>query len=245
MLKFCLIFFYSFLENSYTCAKFSVICNNHIYIPARKPKDWEIFWFLYNNLVSLYFSLDTVFIQTCHRVHSAFFLRFSFSTGIPTSSYFLAASNGGWEARRPDQARKFTRMGAGRLGGQIQLVWSSPLLLQEPGPKRVVGRPKGSYMGVFLPKWRWALSQELTDSAAQQGWCPRSAACNSWCIHHPAVCDGRMFTAATGAGRADGLIWLKNSPKQGLRGLAALSSWCILPTTPLPLLLYIYFYELI
>ena len=26
------------------------------------------------------------------------------------------------------------------------------LLLQEPGPTRVVGRPKGSYMGVFLPE---------------------------------------------------------------------------------------------
>ena len=35
---------------------------------------------------------------------------------------YLAASNRGWEARRPDLARKFTRMGAGRLGGLIQLV---------------------------------------------------------------------------------------------------------------------------
>ena len=80
----------------------------------------------------------------------AFFRRF-FSTGIPTSSYFPAASNrdrenGGWEARRlmgffdwnthfvvffwrrrtgagrPDLAGKFARMGAGRLGGLIQLV---------------------------------------------------------------------------------------------------------------------------
>ena len=54
----------------------------------------------------------------CIRLFSAFF----FSTGIPTSSYFLAASNRGWEARRPDLARKFARMGAGRLGGLIQRV---------------------------------------------------------------------------------------------------------------------------
>ena len=51
-----------------------------------------------------------------------FFFGVFFSTGIPTSSYFLAASNRGWEARRPDLARKFARMGAGRLGGLIQLV---------------------------------------------------------------------------------------------------------------------------
>ena len=42
-----------------------------------------------------------------------------FSTGIPTSSFFLAASNRGWEARRPDLAGKFARMGVGRLGGLI------------------------------------------------------------------------------------------------------------------------------
>ena len=89
------------------------------------------------------------------------------------------------------------------------------------------------YGCLFYLKWRLALNQEISDSAAQQGWCPRSAACNSWCIHHPAVCDGRMCSAGTGAGRADGPIWLKNSPKQGLRGLAALSSWCIHPR-PLP-----------
>ena len=35
--------------------------------------------------------------------------------------------NRGWNARRPDVAGKFARMGAGRLGGLIQLVWSSPL----------------------------------------------------------------------------------------------------------------------
>ena len=102
----------------------------------------------------------------------------------------------------------------------------------------MVGRPKGSYMGVFFYlKWRWALNQEITESAAQQGWCPRSAACNSWCIHHPAVCDGRMCTAGTRAGRADGPIWLKHSPKQGLRGLVALSSWRIHPPPPPSLLL--------
>ena len=128
-------------------------------------------------------------------MHSAFFGVF-FSTGIPTSSYFLAASNMGWEARRPDLARKFARMGAGRLGGlRVLIDWNThfvvfsggfeqglggsaarcswktrknggwearrldpagmitppPLLLQEPGPTRVVGRPKGSYMGIFLP----------------------------------------------------------------------------------------------
>ena len=106
---------------------------------------------------------------------------------------------------------------------------------------RIVGRPKGSYMGVFFYlKWRWTLNQEITYSAAQQGWCPCSAACDSWCIHHPAVCDGRMCTARTGAGRADGTIWLKNSPKQGLRVLAALSSWCIHPPSP-PLLVITWF----
>ena len=31
----------------------------------------------------------------------------------------------------------------------------------------------------FYLKWRWALNQEITGSAAHQGWCPRSAACNS------------------------------------------------------------------
>ena len=51
-----------------------------------------------------------------------FFSAFLFSTGIPTSSYFLASSNRGWEDRRPDLARKFARMGAGTLGGLIQLV---------------------------------------------------------------------------------------------------------------------------
>ena len=45
-----------------------------------------------------------------------------FLTGIPTSSFFLAASNRGWEARRPDLAKKFPKMGAWRLGGLIQLV---------------------------------------------------------------------------------------------------------------------------
>ena len=39
-----------------------------------------------------------------------------------------------------------------------------------------------------------------------------------------------MYT--TGAGRADSPIWLKNLPKQGLSGLAALSSWCIYPLPP-------------
>ena len=43
----------------------------------------------------------------------AFFFGGSFSTGIPTSSYFPAASNRGWEARRPNLAGKFARMGAG------------------------------------------------------------------------------------------------------------------------------------
>ena len=95
------------------------------------------------------------------------------------------------------------------------------------GPSQ--GFPYGCF---FYLKWRWALNQEITDSAAQKGWCPRSAACNSWCIHHPAVCDGRMCTAGTRAGRADGPIWLKHSPKQGLRGLSALSSWCIHPPPP-------------
>ena len=50
--------------------------------------------------------------------HRLFFGGF-FSTGIPTSSYFLAASNGGLEVRRPDLAGKFARTGAERLGGLI------------------------------------------------------------------------------------------------------------------------------
>ena len=92
----------------------------------------------------------------------------------------------------------------------------TPLLLQDPRPTRVVGRPKGSFMGVFsYLKWRWALNHEITDSAAKQGWCPRLAACNSWCIHHPALCDGRMCTAGTGAGRANGLIWLNIRQNRG------------------------------
>ena len=82
------------------------------------------------------------------------------------------------------------------------------------------GPSQGFLYGCLLYlKWRWALNQEITDSAAQQGWCPRSAACNSCCIHHPAVCYGRMCTAGTGAGRADGPIWLKNSPKTGAERL--------------------------
>ena len=147
-----------------------------------------------------------------HHVPSGAFVFFSafFSTGIPTSSYFLAASNRDWEARRPDLARKFARMGAERLGGLIQLVWSfPPCCSRNPGRRGWWAVPRVPIWVFFYLKWRWALNQEITDSAAQQGWCPRSAACNSWCIHHPAVCDGRMCTAGTGAGRADGPIWLK------------------------------------
>ena len=47
----------------------------------------------------------------------AFFRRDFFSTGIPTSSHFPAASNRDWEARRPNLAGKFAKTGAGRLGG--------------------------------------------------------------------------------------------------------------------------------
>ena len=50
--------------------------------------------------------------------HRLFFGVF-FSTGIPTSSYFLATSNGGLEVRRPDLAGKFARTGTERLGGLI------------------------------------------------------------------------------------------------------------------------------
>ena len=50
---------------------------------------------------------------------TGFFRRVFFSTGIPASSYFLAASNGGFEARRSDLARKFAKTGVGRLGGLI------------------------------------------------------------------------------------------------------------------------------
>ena len=173
----------------------------------------------------------------------------------------------GWEARRPDLARKFARMGAGRLGGlRVLIDWNTHFVVFSGGFEQGLGgsaarcswktRKNGGWearrldpAGMITPpppaapgtranegggpsqgflygyfftlKWRWVLNQEITDSAAQQGWCPRSAVCNSWCIHHPAVCDGRMCTAGAGAGRADGPIWLKNSPKQGLRGLAA------------------------
>ena len=54
------------------------------------------------------------------------FFRRVFSTGIPTSSYFPAASNRGWEARRPDLAGKFARMGAGRLGGLWVILTGIP-----------------------------------------------------------------------------------------------------------------------
>ena len=82
----------------------------------------------------------------------------------------------------------------------VQYSWSihSPRD-QEPKPTRVVGRPKG-WVGSFLP-----LNQEITGSAAQQGWCPRSAACNSWCIHRLCLM-GECATTGTGAGRPDGPI---------------------------------------
>ena len=49
------------------------------------------------------------------------------------------------------------------------------------------GGPSQGFLYVFT-KVQAGLKQEITGSAAQQGWCPRSAACNSWCILHPAVC---------------------------------------------------------
>ena len=60
----------------------------------------------------------------CHRVHSptGFFSACFLLTGKPTLSYFSAAANRGWEARRHDLGGKVARMGAGRLGGLIQLV---------------------------------------------------------------------------------------------------------------------------
>ena len=69
-----------------------------------------------------------------------FFRRFFFSTGIPTSSYFLAASNMGWEARRPDLARKFARMGAGRLGGlRVLIDWNTHFVVFSGGFEQGLG----------------------------------------------------------------------------------------------------------
>ena len=54
---------------------------------------------------------------------------------FPFRSSKKIRQNWGWEAWRLTPAGMIT-----------------PLLLQEPGPTRVVGRPKGSYMCFFLPE---------------------------------------------------------------------------------------------
>ena len=65
-----------------------------------------------------------------------------FRTGIPTSSYLLAASNRGWEVRPSYKIHQNWGWKARRLDPAGMII---PLLLQEPGPTRVMGRPKGSY----------------------------------------------------------------------------------------------------
>ena len=97
------------------------------------------------------------------------------------------------------------------------------------------GRPSQGFLYVcfFLPKV--GLKSRNNGLSGPTGVVPTLGGLQQL-VHSPAVSDGRMCTAETGAGRADGPIWLNNSPKQGLRGLAALSSWCIQPPPP-PLLL--------
>ena len=78
----------------------------------------------------------------------------------------------------------------------VQYSWSiHPPRDQEPGPTRVMGRPKGC-----LLLWRWALNQEITGPT---GVVP--TACNSWCSHRLCLM-GECATAGTGAGRPDGPI---------------------------------------
>ena len=138
--------------------------------------------------------------------------------GGPTArSSLKIRQNGGWEARRLDPA------------GMI----IPPCCSRNPGRRRWWAVPRVPIWVFFYLKWRWALNQEITDSAAQQGWCPRSAACNSWCIHHPAVCDGRMCTAGTRAGRVDGPIWLKHKfAKTGAERPPCCCSFCFTFNSP-------------
>ena len=57
-------------------------------------------------------------------------------------------------------------------------------------------------------------NREITGSVAQQRWWPWSAACYSWCIHHPAVIA----------------LWANGLQlEQGLEGSAARPSRCICP----------------
>ena len=73
-----------------------------------------------------------------------------FSTEIPASSYFMAASNGGLEARRSDLARKFAN-NRGWEAWRLDLAGPfSPPGDREPGPTRVMGPPNASYMSVFF-----------------------------------------------------------------------------------------------
>ena len=84
--------------------------------------------------------------------HRLFFGVF-FSTGIPTSRYFLAASNRGWEARRPDLARKFARMGARRLG-RLRVFWLEYPLRRISWRRRTgAGRPNGPIQLENTPEW--------------------------------------------------------------------------------------------
>ena len=128
-------------------------------------------------------------------------------------------------------------------GSPITLVHLSPEI---PGTRADEGGGPSQgflYGCLFYLKWRWALNQEITGSAAQQGWCPRSAACNSWCIHHPAfVLDGRKCYcwnrgwearrpdlaetfARMGAGRFDGPNKKVHSSPLPPRSAADLSKW--------------------
>ena len=110
-----------------------------IYTSPDKPTGWDIFWFLYSNLVSLYKSTERLYScvkPTSSRIYESVY-------------YYL----------------------------EVQYSWSiHPPRDQEPGPTRVVGRPK------VVP-----------------------TACNSWCIHRLCLM-GECATVGTGAGRPDGPI---------------------------------------
>ena len=51
---------------------------------------------------------------------------------------------------------------------------------ERPGTRADEGGGPSQGMGVFL--WRWALNQEITGSAAQQGWCPRPAIAGAFTV---------------------------------------------------------------
>ena len=80
-------------------------------------------------------------------------------------------------------------------------TWQSnkvgPFTDQEPGPTRVVDRPKG-WVGFFMEV---GLKSRNNGLSGPTGVVP--TACNSWCIHRLCLM-GECATAGTGAGRPDG-----------------------------------------